>query len=128
MVRNDTLSTIQRKAIACLLTERNVSTAAIRAGTTPNTLFKWLTKPNFREALTAAESQAIDESVRSLVRISGTAVDTLETTMKDPLASHAARVRSAQAVLDSLLKLREYRSLEERVTRLEEIENERFTK
>lgn len=128
MSKTGVLSTKQKRAIACLLTEKSVVAAAVRAGVAENTLFGWLTQDAFRAALTEAEGQAIDASVRQLVGIASGAIDVLNTTMMDPKATASARVRAAQSVLDSLLKLRELRTLEERISRLEAAQNERFGK
>ena len=53
MATNGTLSNRQRKAIAALMSARNVATAATTAGVGARTLHRWLDDPAF---VTEAES------------------------------------------------------------------------
>lgn len=126
MAENGTLTTKQRLAVVALLEERTVTGAAKRAGVGAKTLFVWLTQPAFRAELSKAESAAIDDAVRALVRTSGAAIAVLEKTMTDAGATASTRVRAAQAILDNLLKLREHLTLDERVSRLEAAQHERL--
>ncbi len=113
------LSERQRRAIAALLSARNVSEAAQAAQVGERTLRRWLAEPTFRAALTGAEGQAIDAATRRLVSLTDSAIDVLTTVMQDPDAPSGVRLRAAQGVLDNLLRLRELRNVEERLTRLE---------
>ena len=125
MGQKETLSPKKRLAVACLLTERNTTDAAISAGVARQTLTRWLAEPDFRAELTAAETQAIDESVRGLVQATTAAVSLLHSVLVDPAASLSIRVRAAAEVLNNLMKLREHLTIDERLTRLEEAERER---
>lgn len=126
MSQNGTVLTIrQRKAIAALLSERNIVAAAAVCKVSKQRIYEWLGQPAFRAELTAAESLAIDEAARRLVRISSWAAEVLEDAMKDPATTANAKIRAAQVCLDSLLRLREFIQLEERVAKLEEAERER---
>lgn len=115
-----TLTPTQRRAIVCLLTERDVKAAAQAAGVGYRTLMRWLELPAFRAALLAAEGEAIDQVTRRLVQLAEPAVSVLTWAMADKGNSPAVRLRAAQAVLDGLLKLRELRNTEERLAALED--------
>jgi hypothetical protein len=125
MVQNGTLSPKKRLAIACLLTERTITAAAKAAGVGRQTLNTWLTDPDFRAELTKAETSAIDESVRALVRATNQAIDLLQSVIVDPAASQSVKVRAAAEILNNLMKLREHLSLDERISRLEAAQRER---
>ncbi|HKG24600.1 MAG TPA: phBC6A51 family helix-turn-helix protein [Thermomicrobiales bacterium] len=109
----------QRKAVEALLTLGEVSAAAKEAGVSRETLHRWLKQPAFLDAVREAESRALDDLSRLLVRLGRTAVATLAKAMTDPAAPHATRVRAADAALSRLLQLRELATLEARVRALE---------
>lgn len=113
------LSTRQRRAIAALLTARNIRDAAKTVGIPERTVARWLADdPDFRLALLAAEGDAIDAATRRLVSLSDAAIATLEDTMTSA-GPAGIKLRAAQSVLDYLLRLRELRNIEQRLTALE---------
>ena len=109
----------QRKAIESLLLTGDVATAAESAGVTRNTLYRWLQQPAFRAALRHAESEAIDEVSRVLIRLSKSAVGTLAQAMAERDAPIGPRIRAADITLSRLLQVRELAVLEDRLTALE---------
>jgi hypothetical protein len=114
------LSDRQRKAIAALMAARSVPEAAQAASVGERTLYRWLADDDvFRAALTAAEDRAIDTAARRLVQAAGDSVDVLITIRDDPEAPAAVRGRMAQILLDNLLRLRELRDVEARLSALE---------
>jgi hypothetical protein len=121
------ISAKQKRAIAALLTTRDARAAAKQANVGERTLYRWLAEDDaFKRALSKAEGRAIDAAARRLISLQGTAIDTLKNVLDDAEASATVRLRAAQAVLDYLLKLRELRNIEQRLTALEEaIANER---
>jgi hypothetical protein len=120
MATNGTLSNRQRKAIAALMSARNVATAAKAAGVGVRTLHRWLDDPAFVIELKAAEGAAIEPAVRRLSELSGTAIDMLKAAMLDMEAASGARVRAADIVPSRLLNLKELADLETRVAALEQ--------
>jgi len=70
--------------------------------------------------LHAAEAEALAESTRRLVNLSGQALDTITEVMTDETAPAAVRLRAADTVLARLLQLRELVTLEDRIAALEE--------
>jgi hypothetical protein len=114
------LNTKQRRAIAALLSTRDVPAAAALAKVGERTLYRWIAEDDaFKLALVAAEGAAIDAATRRLLGLQESAIATLEGVLNDPDASHTARVRAAGMVIDYLLKLRELRNVESRLAALE---------
>jgi DNA-binding transcriptional LysR family regulator len=113
------LTTRQRRAVVALLQARNIGEAAKAAGIGQRTLYRWLADPLFRGELLTAEGDMIDQAARRLVGLQDGAIDVLQAELADPTTSPAVRLRAAQAVLDYLLKLRELRDTEARLTALE---------
>ena len=67
------------------------------------------------------EGAVVDESTRRLVHLGGLAVETMESLLADPEAADPVKLRTAQVVLDLMVKLRELRNMEQRLANLEEM-------
>ena len=120
------LSAKQHRAISALLTSKSVTEAAVATGQGERTIYRWLSEPDFRQALSAAEGDLIDVATRRLLQLQGGALDTLEALLSDDTdASAGVRLRAAQITLDHLLKLREMRDVEQRLQALEAATAER---
>lgn len=113
------LTTRQKRAIVALLAERDVKAAAQACGIGYRTLCRWLDDSAFRAELTGAEGEAIDAATRRLLQLQDPAIDTISATMDDQANPAAVRLRAAQIALETLLKLRELRNLEQRLAELE---------
>ncbi len=109
----------QIRAIAALLSSRNVEAAAQVVGIGERTLWRWMAEPEFAQELTHAEAAAIDAATRRLVHMQDGAIDALQAVLVDPTARPTVKLRAATAVLDYLLKLRELRNVEARLGALE---------
>ena len=70
-------------------------------------------------ALAGAEADMLDAATRRLLQLQEGAIETVQAIMQDGEANASVRLRAAQAVLDYLLKLRELRNVEQRLTALE---------
>ena len=77
MSDDQTLSGKQRKALEALLHTGEVSHAATAAGVSRDTVYRWMKQPAFAAAVRDAESRALDEVSRVLIRLSRAAVGTL---------------------------------------------------
>lgn len=117
--KNGQLTPRQSKAIEVLLTSRSIQHAADTLGLGYKTLLRWLEDPLFKAALTAAEGESLDCATRRLASLGDAAITTMEKIMANG-ESENTRLRAAQSVLDNLLKMRELRGIEERISRLEE--------
>jgi transposase-like protein len=114
------LSPKQRRAVEALLATGEVAAAAREAGINRSTLYRWLKERAFLSAVRAAESEALDELSRLLVRLGRTAVATIAKAMSDPVTPVATKVRAADVALGRFLQLRELAQLEARVQTLEQ--------
>lgn len=108
----------QRRSIVALLSERDVSHAAIAAKVGRRTLVRWLAEPAFQAELSRAEGEAIAAATRRLVRYQDSAIDKLGDLVAVG-SSETLQLRAAQSVLDFLIKLRDLRNTEERLSALE---------
>lgn len=117
---NQELSRTQHKALAALMTQRDVKHAATAAGVGERTLHTWLRQPAFKAALRDLEADAIDTATRRLTTLADSAVTVLAWVLANPETHAGTRLRAATGILDQLLRLRELRGLEERITALEE--------
>jgi transposase-like protein len=107
------------KAVAALLTQRNVEEAARSIGIAPNTLLRWMKEPEFDEAYREARRAAFGQSVARLQQASTAAVSTLLKIMIDPSSPASTRVRAADSVLNHAAKAIELEDIEARVAQLE---------
>lgn len=118
------LSAKQQRALSALLTSKTVGEAALATGLGERTIYRWLTEPAFRQALSAAEGVLIDAATRRLLQLQTAALDVFESLLaKDAEVSASVQLRAATAATDYLLKLRELRDIEQRLQALEQ----RFT-
>ncbi len=124
MAENDVLTTTQTRAIAALLSERDVRSAAQAARVKERTLWRWLADPDFKAELTRQEGAVLDQATRSLLAMQGKALEVFDVVLSDPSARDSDRIRAAQSVLEFLLKLRELNTLEARIAALEAKTNE----
>ena len=120
MAENGTLSPRQVRTIAALMANRNIRQAATAAKVGERTLHKWMATPAFRTALTQAEDSAIDEATRRLLNLQNDALDAVANLLEDNEASPTLKLRAAQIVFDTLLRLRNLRDIEARLSALEE--------
>ncbi len=105
--------------MAALLVSRDVRSAATAAGVSERSLWRWLQDPQFTQELHQAESEAINTAARRLIGLSDLALNFLNDLLEDPTAAPGLRVRAADLVLTTLLKLREFAVLEARISELE---------
>lgn len=124
MGENGELSTKQQRAIAALLTAKNIGAACEVAEVGRSTLTRWMDDPGFITALRRVEAQALDAAGRRLVGLADEAIETVRAIMEDDTMPPAVRLRAAGTVLDTLFKIRELAGLEQRVSRLEDLQHE----
>jgi hypothetical protein len=114
----------KEKAIAALLSQRNVDEAARTVGVSPATLRRWQKLPEFKAAFLEACRAANSQSTARLQQGTSAAASTLLKIMLDPNAPAATRVRAAAYVLEYAAKAIELEDIEVRVTELERAERE----
>lgn len=109
----------QQATIRALLECKTITQAATQAGVSERSIYRWLRAPVFRAALLEAEGEAIDGATRRLVALQGRALDTYERLLGLFNLDPGLQRLTARDVLDLLVKLRELRNLEKRLSDLE---------
>lgn len=120
--QSDKLTPQQRRAIACLLTAKDVRAAAEELEVNESTVHRWMRTDTFRKALRAAEDEAIQSAVRRLSGASGDALDYLVRIIQgDEDGKPSDRVRAALGVLAALQRLKTFTEIEEQLATIEAI-------
>ncbi len=94
------LTPVQNTVILSLSSGASISAAAEAAGVGRTTVYSWLTKPEFAEAIQHARADRIIALRDELNDAAMKAIRTLVAVMDDPRASATARVKAALAILN----------------------------
>ena len=113
----------QNRAIAALLAHRTIEEAAKGIGISSRTIYRWLESNEFRQALLQAEGRVVDEAARRLIGDKDVALDTLAELMESA-ESESVRRQAASNWLEQLIRIRELRNIEKRLSALEEVFHE----
>jgi hypothetical protein len=111
----------QYRAIAALLSAKSVTEAAGLAGVGERTLRRWLTQHHFITALRQAEGAMLDSVTRRLLAMQSDALDAVQGILENHEIDENTRLRAAMGILGHVLKLRETRDIEERISALEKV-------
>ncbi len=114
-----TLPEKQEQALAALLTHRSMKEAALAAGVSETTLWRYTRDDKFSRRLRAARREAFDHTVTQLQAASGEAVAVLRELMAKEDAPAAARISAARTVLDYAARAVERDELKGRIDELE---------
>lgn len=115
--RDGDLTPAQRRALAALLAERDIRSAAAAAGVGERTLYRWMGEEPFQQALKQAQDELFSHLLRRLSHASVQAVTVLESAMRE--GELPQQVRAADIVLGKTLRARELLELEPRLRSLE---------
>lgn len=111
----------QRDALRALLETRTVAEAAERCAVTERTVYNYLSEPAFRQELNRREGLRIFQTTQGLLGLNEEAVEALASLLKNPYQRGATNLRlTAQAILNTTVKLRELWTVEHRLEKLEE--------
>lgn len=113
----------QKIAIEALVLSGDKTQAATAAGISRPTLYKWYALPHFREALSEAVGEMLSSLAGKLVSQSLVAAGVLVEVMNDTEAASSVRVRAADVLLSRMLQVYQLTELEERISRLEAVNN-----
>jgi transposase-like protein len=91
-------------AIACLLTQPSITSAAKALGIHERTLRRWMHSEPFRSAYAEARQQVLVQTMAYLQRSTVEAVEVLLETLRDPDAPAGARVLAARTLLEYAFK------------------------
>lgn len=104
-------------ALAALLSEPTISTAAKKAGVSESTLLRWMADPPFKTRYREARRQVVEHAVSQLQQAASDAVSALSRNLT--CGTPAVEVGAAKAILDQAVKAVELVDLAERVEQLE---------
>lgn len=97
MTENVTLNAKQRAAIVALLTTGDMTKAAVVAGVSRESLYRWMRSDPFKTALREAEADAMRSLSRRLAGLGELAADALKDAL-DPNQPMGMRLRAADLV------------------------------
>ena len=113
------LNAKQERALLALLNEPTIAAAAVAAGVSESTLFRWLREPLFADAYRSARRASVKQAVGQLQRVSWSAASVLTQIMADPQVAPAVRLGAASKVLDLAIHAVETEDLDARLAALE---------
>lgn len=116
---NIKLTRKQELAIAALLEQPELTLAARAVGVSPVTLWRWLQKPEFKEAYKAAKRQLVEGAINRIQTATGKALDTLLEIMGSG-EKESARVSAAKTILDLAFHVVALEEIEKRLEALEQ--------
>jgi hypothetical protein len=108
------------QAVAALLTQPNIDSAARSVGISSATLLRWQKEPEFQKAYREARRAAYSQSIARLQQAMPLAVQTMIKMVVDPNTPASVRVRAAEIIANHSHKAIEIEDVEARVTALEE--------
>lgn len=108
----------QRRAIASLVTDGAVTSAAKAAGVSRDTIYRWLQDEHFRRELHTEELRVIEKFSHALASVTEQATMAIREALDDDNAW--VRLRAASMVADGILRARETLELEQGVLDLEQ--------
>lgn len=107
----------QVRAAVLLATGKSVRDVAGEIGAGERTIFSWMADEGFRTLVGENRDRMLSEALGRLSEGASEAADTLRALLSDSASN--VRLRAAVALLDSLLKVREYGDMAERLAELE---------
>jgi hypothetical protein len=108
---------LEDRALAALLSESTIATAAEKAGVGESTLLRWLAEPAFKTRFRAARRSVVEGAIGRLQQAATQAVDAL--TRNLTCGVPAVEVGAARSILDQAVRAVELIDLAERVEALE---------
>src|SRR5262245_41209465 len=115
----DPLTPTQELALVALLNEPTIAAAAVTAGVSESTLYRWLREPAFAAEYQRARREAVRQAVAQVQRVSWAAVSVLMQLMVDKTAAPSVRLNAASKILDLAIRAVELEDMEARIAALE---------
>lgn len=109
----------QELAAQALAMGETATRAAVSAGISRETLYRWMKQPLFLDAIEDAGKSALVSHARILTGNLQKALDTLLEIMNDDTAPANARIRAAEVWLNQERSYRELETIEQRLSKLE---------
>ena len=115
--KKEGLTILQRKAIPIILTSKTISEGVKKAGIKRETFYQWIRDPEFKAEFAGQRQEIIDLALHELKTSASEAVTVLRELLK--AEGEGVRLRTAQAILENVLKSIEIENLEKRIEELE---------
>lgn len=115
----------QLLAIPMLISCDTVEDAARKSGVSKGTLYDWMKKEEFTQAIASARKKLLDKAMNKLTSVSLEAVLTLEKLLN--AESESVRRSAANDILSHALKYREMSEIEDRLVSVEKMVLEKRT-
>jgi hypothetical protein len=119
------LTANQEKALVALLSKGTVREAAKASKVSEATLWRWLKLEQFQAEYRASRRELIEVGVSQLQSDFASAVKVLREIAQNKKAPSSARVTAAKIIIEQGIKGVELIDLEERINKLEELEQRR---
>lgn len=120
MTEKEMLTRRQLHALPFLISSPSVELAAKQSGVSTKQIFDWLKQPPFRQELEKRKNAAVDQAIDRLKVTASKACDTL-INLLDHAQSESIKHRVAIDMLNMTLKFMEFRDVEQRLRKLEEV-------
>jgi hypothetical protein len=113
------LSTEQLAAISALASGATKDQAAVAASRARRTLDRWIAdEPAFQAALQAATDTAVTDAARRLAALLESALSAIQLVLEQTDTKDHDRLRAAEMVIQSTIRMREFADLEKQVAEL----------
>ena len=110
----------QESLIIALLSSPDIQTAAVNAGISESTAWRWLREDEeFQAKYKAAKKQALSIAIAQLQQAASEAVQTLRDVAADTSSPASSRVSAAKSILELAMKASEIEDIEQRLAELE---------
>jgi hypothetical protein len=119
MAQNKKLSDRQLKTIPVILSSRSLTEAGRKANVSRTQLNRWMAQDAFVEELERTRDQMLEGSLDALQAGAKEAVDSLLRLIRDP--AKGIRLKASDRSLFYILKVKELRDIEARLTTLEKL-------
>lgn len=107
----------QLKAIPLILEAKSITEGVKKAGISKTTFYEWLKTPEFKAEFVRQRQELIDLALHELKTSASEAVSVLRELLK--AEGEGIRLRTAQAILENVLKSIELENIEKRIEELE---------
>lgn len=111
----------QERALRAVLTHSSLKAAALAAGCSDTTLWRYMNEPPFARRLRRARSLALDHAVTRIHRDAGDAVSVLREIMMNADAPAGARITAAQSFINNAARFGEIDDLKTRMEDLQDL-------
>jgi len=115
---------LKDRAVIAVLSAPTIKEAAQTLGVSESTMYRWLERDDFLEAMREARQQATKQAFAKLQKGTSRMVDVLFTIAEDKMAPPSARVSAAKSVLETVIKVTEDEEIIIRLKRLEDLIND----